>query len=109
MTAKVIGVAALTDRFTRAAALGELAAKGAADVLGTEVAIGARATVAVDTGDTRDSIEYADGHVTVGTPYAADLEYGTSDTPAQPFLRPAADTVSDDSALSHAAQIIGQA
>lgn len=105
---RVIGVPALAGRFARAAVLGQVAVLGARDVLGEEIAAAARRDVAVDTGETRDSIGYADGVVSAAGA-AVFLEYGTSDTAAQPFMRPAADTASADTALAHAAQIIGQA
>lgn len=61
----------------------------------------AEAIVPVDTGTLRDSLEISvddDGGVIVGTPveYAPFVEFGTSDTPAQPFLRPAADSASTE-------------
>lgn len=58
---------------------------------------GARQRVPVDTGRLHDSIEssYENGvsryHSNVD--YDLDVEFGTRDTPAQPFLRPALDDV----------------
>lgn len=105
---RVLGVPALAGRFARAAVLGQAAALGARDHLGQDIAAAARRDVAVDTGETRDSIGYADGVVSAAGA-AVFLEYGTSDTDAQPFMRPAADGANTDGALAHAAQIIGQA
>lgn len=109
MSGRVKGVPALLDRFQKAAALGEVAANAARDALGEEVATGARREVAVDTGETRDSISYADGSVTATSEAAFYLEYGTSDTDAQPFMRPAADTVDDSPALGIAADVMDSA
>lgn len=53
----------------------------------------AKALAPVLTGELRDSIQArktADGaEVTVGTDHGFYTEFGTSDTPTQPFLRPA--------------------
>lgn len=89
-------------------AIAELAAAGvAAEVIvangvadGAEmVADAARSIVPVDTGTLRDSIEVvANGDtadVVVGAEYGPYVEFGTSDTPAQPFLRPALDSETD--------------
>lgn len=96
-------------RFLKAAALGEVAQHVAVDELGQEVALDAEQRAPVDTGALQDSISYADGAVTADVPYAPFVEYGTSDTPAQPFMRPAADTVDDSRALEIAAAVMRQA
>jgi HK97 gp10 family phage protein len=59
--------------------------------------------VPVDTGALRDSIELlVEGIATVATAwvgtrirYGGYVEYGTSNTPAQPYLRPALDTIAE--------------
>lgn len=106
---RVIGVSALAARFARAAVVGHLAAEGAVDVLGQEVAGGAQRMAPVDTGALRDSIFAEHGRVVATVEYAPFVEYGTSDTDAQPFMRPAADTADDSTALAHAASIMGTA
>jgi HK97 gp10 family phage protein len=73
----------------------------------------AKAIVPVDTGDLQDSIQIGhDGDaVTVYSdmPYAGYVEYGTSvPTPAQPYLRPAADTVDPDGITSIGASIMNR-
>lgn len=108
-TIRVLGVPALVARFARAAALGEVASAAAVDALGDDVALAARLNAPVDTGALADSIRNDRGHVTVEVDYAAYVEYGTSDTPPQPFLRPAADTVNDSRALGIAASVMRQA
>jgi HK97 gp10 family phage protein len=105
MTA-VIGVPELLARFARAAALAEVAEKAAIDTLGNEVEVTAQAAAPVDTGALRDSIVYSDGVVSVGVDYAGFVEYGTSDTPAQPYLRPAADTADGEAAATIAAAVM---
>lgn len=75
-----------------------LAAPQATRAVGEEVVEVAKSLAPVRSGTLRDSIEILDEErdvegcsVTVGTTivYAEDVEHGTSDTPAQPFLRPA--------------------
>ena len=108
-TVRVLGVPQLLARFTAAAALGQVAATTATTVMSEDVASDARSRAPVDTGALRDSIDVQPGKVTVSVPYAAFVEYGTSDTPAQPFLRPAADTVEDGHALGIAAEVMRRA
>lgn len=105
-TVRVLGVPQLLSRFARAAALGQVATTAATNTLGEDVATDARTLAPVDTGALRDSIHAEPGKVVVEVPYAAFVEYGTSDTPAQPYLRPAADTVNDDHALGIAAAVM---
>jgi HK97 gp10 family phage protein len=106
---RVVGVSALAGRFVRAAALGTVATVGAVEVLGQEVADAARRMVPVDTGALRDSITAERGRVFTDVEYAGPVEYGTSDTEAQPFMRPAADTVDAAPALGLAASVMRKA
>jgi HK97 gp10 family phage protein len=70
---------------------------------GAKVKDAAETIVPVDTGALRDSIELlVEGIATVATAwvgttirYGGYVEYGTSITPAQPFLRPALDTIAE--------------
>jgi len=70
---------------------------------GAKVENAAKAIVPVDTGALRDSIELlVEGIATVATAwvgttirYGGYVEYGTSNTPAQPYLRPALDTIAE--------------
>ena len=43
------------------------------------------------TGDLLESIEAGDDRVEATIRYAGFVEFGTNDTPAQPYMRPAAD------------------
>ena len=106
MTMTVLGVPQLLARFAKAAALGEVAQHAGSAALAEEVATDARAIVPVDTGTLRDSIHTEPGKVVVTAPYAAFVEYGTADTSAQPYLRPAADTANDEHALGVAAAVM---
>lgn len=106
---RVIGLPQLLSRFAKAALLGEVAAKAAGDELARDVADEARRIVPVDTGRLRDSITTDGGRVFTDAPYAIHVEYGTSDTPAEPFMRPAADTVDDSRALGVAAAVMRRA
>ncbi len=108
-TVRVLGVPQLLSRFARAAALGQVATTAATNTLAEDVDNDASARAPVDTGALRDSIHAEPGKVVVEVPYAAFVEYGTSDTPAQPFLRPAADTVDDSRAIGVAAAVMGTA
>lgn len=101
----VHGVNELLARLAKAAVVGEAAQRATTDVLGEQVAERMRATVAVDTGETRDTIEYADGVVSVGGA-AQFLEYGTSQMDSQPFVRPAADTADDTAALDAGSAVL---
>jgi HK97 gp10 family phage protein len=70
---------------------------------GAKVEEAAKGIVPVDTGALRDSIELlVEGIATVATAwvgttirYGGFVEYGTSITPAQPYLRPALDTIAE--------------
>jgi len=68
---------------------------------GAKVQAAAQSLVPVDTGFLRDSIEMAvEGGTTTANAeigatarYGGFVEYGTSTTPAQPYMRPALDTL----------------
>ena len=70
-------------------------------IQGRKVQDAAKAIVPVDTGFLRDSIEIAvEGGTTTANAeigatarYGGFVEYGTSNTPAQPYMRPALDTL----------------
>ncbi len=66
-------------------------------VRGAAIASIASDLAPVLTGALAASLDYqvGPGEVTISSdvPYAAYVEFGTSDTPAQPFLRPAGDQV----------------
>lgn len=49
----------------------------------------ARDKAPVDTGRLRDSIESKGSTLFVNADYAMEVEYGTANAPAQPFVRPA--------------------
>ena len=68
------------------------AAKKARDDAAQRIADIAYDTVAVDTGETRDSIKVNEGSVSVGGA-GLFLEFGTIKMAAQPFLGPAAEQV----------------
>jgi HK97 gp10 family phage protein len=87
----VLGVDALLARLARAAAIGEVAQHAAQTELAEEVASVARQLSPVDTGTLQASITADADRVYTDVAYAPFVEYGTSDTPAQPFMRPAAD------------------
>lgn len=93
MTSQVLGVQALLARFARTAIVAEAAVDVQKDVLADDVERTAESLAPVDTGRLRDSIRSEGGRVYTDVEYAGFVEYGTSDTPAQPFMRPAADTV----------------
>ncbi len=67
----------------------------------------AQAYVPVDTGRLQESITAGPTGVTSDVEYAGFVEYGTSDTAAQPYMRPAADTVDQTRTLEVGAQILG--
>jgi len=78
----------------------ELAAKkmeGHYPTIGRSLINAARAKVPVDTGELRDSIQWGEdnGTLVLGATasYAPDVEFGTSTRRAQPFLRPAMETL----------------
>jgi HK97 gp10 family phage protein len=70
-------------------------------IQGQKVQDAAKALVPVDTGFLRDSIDMAvEGGTTTANaeigataPYGGFVEYGTSTNPAQPYMRPALDTI----------------
>lgn len=109
MSATVLGVPELLAKFLRMAAAGEVAQVAARDVVASGVADTARSLAPVLTGTLRDSIVAEDQAVRTDVPYAPFVEYGTSTTPAQPFMRPAADTADGGAAEVVAKQIMDAA
>jgi HK97 gp10 family phage protein len=99
-TITVIGVEATIARFAAVAGIAQEAETVVSAALAEDIADAARGFAPVDTGELRDSIQAESDRVTVGAPYAAYVEYGTSHMSAEPFLRPAADTVDDERALN---------
>jgi HK97 gp10 family phage protein len=71
-----------------------------------KIAERARELVAVETGETRDSIEVTDEGVEVGGA-GRFLEYGTVYMPAEPFLGPATSQVQESFALEFRASLDG--
>lgn len=106
ISVQVLGVEATLAKFAETAVKGAAAAEVGKTVLSEDVAGGARAMAPVDTGALRDSIAVTENGVGVGVPYASFVEYGTSDTPAQPYLRPAADTVDYSHTIEAAAAVV---
>lgn len=105
MTTTVLGLDALLARFAKGVALAELAETVVVDKLADDVAETARQIVPVDTGTLQESITSEGGRVSTDVPYAAFVEYGTSYTPPQPYMRPAADTT-DDAGAIHAGEAV---
>jgi len=92
---QVFGVPQAVAKFAALGVASKAAGAGIVASGAAEVEQAAKARAPVLTGALRDSIhtETDSEGARVGTsiPYAAPVEFGTSDTPAQPFLRPAAD------------------
>lgn len=64
---------------------------------GSELVSQMRSRAPRQTGALADSIHQdASGNVVVGVPYGGFVEYGTSDTAPQPFMRPAVDQVTPE-------------
>ena len=103
MGVTIFGLPQLLARFAAAAVVGEAAGQAAVLALSEDVAGTARAMVAVDTGETEDSIQITPEGVVAGGA-AIYLEFGTYKMAAQPFMRPAADSA-DDGAASEAASV----
>jgi HK97 gp10 family phage protein len=98
---QVIGVDAAIAKFLALGKVSDAAVEAGEKAGAEDVLTGAQARVPVDTGNLRDSLTTAsdpEGGTLVGTEvdYAVFVEYGTSDTPAQPFLRPALDAEQAD-------------
>ncbi len=102
----VIGVPETVARFARANLVAQEAETVMQGALAEDVATDAQAMVPIDTGRLRDSITAEADRVTTDVEYASYVEYGTSDTPAQPYMRPAADTVDDTRALTLGAAVM---
>jgi HK97 gp10 family phage protein len=105
MTA-VKGMVQCLARFARAEVAAEVAAQAAAKSAAQEIAETARSLVPVDTGTLHDSIEVNDAGVGIGAPYAVFVEFGTSQNPAQPYVRPAMDEVKDTGSAAAAEAVI---
>lgn len=98
---EVLGLDVTIARFLALEGAVAKAADAGAEHGGEAVLEAATATVPVDTGNLRDSLQTTkdtDGGTLVGTEvaYAVFVEYGTSVMAAQPFLRPALDTATDE-------------
>lgn len=90
---QVVGTANVLAMFAKAAAVGEIVEDAGPRASAEAIVDAARARVPVVTGELRDSIQVTEAGVEVGADYGVFVEYGTSDTEAQPFLRPAADEI----------------
>lgn len=94
----VEGVPQAIARFAQLAVAASVARQQGVNAAAAQVAAAAQARAPVRTGALRDSItpvpdpESGFARVTAQAPHAGYVEFGTSDTPAQPFLRPAADS-----------------
>lgn len=86
------GMTALKAKLARLKIAAPAIAGAAADVIADGVAEDARGYAPVDTGRLRDSIAVtSDGDVSSDVGYDVPVEFGSDDTPSQPFMRPAAD------------------
>jgi HK97 gp10 family phage protein len=97
----MITIYGLPELFAKLAAVqtvGLAGAETAKTLLSEDVAGNARSKVAVDTGETRESIEVFEEGVRAGGA-APFLEFGTFKMAAQPFMRPAADEADGEAAL----------
>ncbi len=103
----VVGVDALLARFARGIVVSEVAETEIPAKLAEDVADLARAYVPVETGRLQESITAGPTGVTTDVEYAGFVEYGTSDMAAEPYMRPAADTVDQTGALEAGAAILG--
>lgn len=112
---QVVGTETVLALLARAGAAGEAAASAGPRASADAIAADARERAPVgdpEGGHMRDTIEVIDqGDVVlvhVGAPYAGYVEYGTSQEnyPAQPFLRPAVDSIGLKPALAVAVTIL---
>lgn len=98
---KVLGIPELVARLGRGVAVGAAAvaatqrqlAEDVATLAATKAPVGSAAEGDESPGRLRDSIHAEQDRVVADAPYAAYVEYGTVNMDAEPFLRPAADTV----------------
>lgn len=98
---RVLGVPELVARMGRGIAVGAEALAVTQHQLAEDVATLAREKAPVgsaadgdeDPGRLRDSIHAEQDRVVADAPYAVYVEYGTVNMDAEPYLRPAADTV----------------
>jgi HK97 gp10 family phage protein len=91
MTVVIHGMTELRSKLARLAAAGPAIADTGRDVIRGGVAEDARVYVPVLTGELRSSIHEIEEGVVADAPHAIPVEFGTVDTPPQPFMRPAAD------------------
>ena len=109
-TMVVVGVPQTLATFAATAIAGKAAADAYAEVLAENIATLARTYAPKDTHQLEESIRAEGNRVVVGAEYGGFVEYGApgNNTPAQPYLRPAADQVSHQSAIAAAAGILGR-
>lgn len=84
----------LTSRITQIIATATARVEQANKATSERIAESARATVrarSYETGELHDSIEATEDGVVVGAAHGPYVEFGTVDTPAEPFLVPAAE------------------
>lgn len=107
-TMVVVGVPQTLATFAATAVAGHAAADAYAESLARSVAELARTYAPKETGELSESIHAEGNRVLVDAEYGGFVEYGApgNNTPAQPYLRPAADQVSHAGALSAAAAIL---
>lgn len=103
---RVIGVSELVARLLKGTLLGEVAATTAVNGMAEDVAAAARELAPVQTGRLRDSITSDGNRAYTDVEYAPFVEYGTANMSAEPFLRPAADTVDGSRAEELAAVVL---
>jgi HK97 gp10 family phage protein len=92
MSVYIRGMAQLEAKLLRLAAAANEIAGAATQSYAEDIAEDARGYTPVETGRLRDSIYSDENEVGTDVEYAPFVEYGTVNMPAQPFLRPAADT-----------------
>lgn len=111
---EVVGVSSLIGRLLHGKTIANEAMVAGALDMAEQVAEIARGLVPVDTGTLQDSIHVNntphEGLISVeaDAEYASFVEYGTSVNDAQPFMRPAADQVDTDRAMTRAGLIMEQ-
>jgi HK97 gp10 family phage protein len=76
------------------------------DEWSNKVADEMRSLAPVDTGALRASIQITDDGVAVGVPYAAFVEYGTSDTAPQPFAGPAVNNLAGPASVDAGQKVL---
>ena len=110
MSITVVGVDKLLAKFAASVVAADLAAGAATDALAEDVLGNARALVPVLTGNLRDSLHVESegpvARVVTDVVYAGQVEYGGSHNPPEPYMRPAADTASTETAALAAKAVI---